>query len=382
MRGQSVKWTAEVKFSDGSPATGFVVFDASPDTGGLTQLGRVELSNGKASVTAALFAPTTHTIKANYNDQGTDRGNVKGSTDQQQQIVQMPPLAVLLKQDPLDTDLLRRAVSSELAPMDMRSLLGAMTQLQKAGTLDTLLEHLESPQRRIGVAYRTVKGEFDASLGQQLRRLSPDDQQAILESVPDDKKADLALNEPLQPDPDSPDAPKPDSDREVTADFFYVIIPRTDHISTTGDKSHDKPGQSLQYQVNLQIKSVTLTWACQVTVFRDSDGKQTFAVQNVMTGGQVSIDVTPAFIKEILEIDVIAQALAGATRQEVKGSMKMVPTVQGAGGAQIQHKFQLPGTNLSFVVGVQVMGGGTKPSGADATGDVTHQWFLGFEGKF
>jgi hypothetical protein len=162
---------------------------------------------------------------------------------------------------------------------------------------------------------------------------------------------------------------KPAAPKEITADFFYAIIPRGDHISTTGDNSYDKPGQGLQFQVNFGIKSVTLTWGVQVSVFRDSGGNQQFAVQNVMTGPQISIDVTPGFIKEILEMDVIAQALAGSTRQEIQKSMKMVPTGQVAAGLQIQHKFALPNTKLSFVIAAQVTGGATGAQGVPATFD-------------
>jgi hypothetical protein len=73
-------------------------------------------------------------------------------------------------------------------------------------------------------------------------------------------------------------------------------------------------------------------------------------VQNILAVPQVSIDVTPAFLKGIVEFDPIAQALVGESRQEVRGSMQLTPTYQLATGLQITKKFQLPGSKIKFVL--------------------------------
>ena len=136
----------------------------------------------------------------------------------------------------------------------------------------------------------------------------------------------------------------------------------------------------MQFNVNVQFKSgVTLTWACQLTVFQDTDGNQTYKVQNILAGPQVAIDATPKFLKGILEIDPIAQALAGHTRQQVGNTMKLVPTAQVALGVQIQHKFNLPGTKMKLVVTGQIAGSVTFPRGAVRTADVTSLVGLGVE---
>jgi hypothetical protein len=176
---------------------------------------------------------------------------------------------------------------------------------------------------------------------------------------------------------------------EVSLDLIWSVVPRTDHVALdpdpsqkkpVGDPSHDKPGGQMQYNVNVQFKNgVTLTWACQLTVFQDSDGNQTYKVQNILAGPQVAIDATPKFLDGILEIDPIAQALAGHTRQQVGNTMKLVPTAQVAVGVQIQHKFKLPGTKMKLVVTGQIAGSVTDPRGAVRTADFTSLLGLGVE---
>ncbi|HEX7501637.1 MAG TPA: hypothetical protein VF524_15245, partial [Polyangia bacterium] len=202
------------------------------------------------------------------------------------------------------------------------------------------------------------------------------------------KLYDAAIAARQRPSDASSDKPASESKIEITFSVSWSVVPRTDHLSLNrdpankkpaGDPSHDKPGQQLQANINFQIKSVTLTWAVQFTLFRDSDGKEKFAVQNIMTGPQATIDVTPKFLKGIVEFDPIAQALIGESRQEVRGSMNLTPTYQLAVGLQITKKFQLPGSKIKFVLSAQVMGSLTDPRGAPATGDVTQNVGLGFE---
>ena len=70
--------------------------------------------------------------------------------------------------------------------------------------------------------------------------------------------------------------------------------------------------------------------------------------------------VTPAFAKEVLEIDFIASALVGASRQQVGNTITLKPTAQFSVGLQIQKKIKLPGkSGIKLVVGVQVSGSGT-----------------------
>jgi hypothetical protein len=83
------------------------VFDAIGGAG-LLQLGRVPLTNGKASVTAALSTETKYTIKANYHDFGEGKLAVTGSHAEVQHEVKFPPVADLLN----DEEALHRLVNA------------------------------------------------------------------------------------------------------------------------------------------------------------------------------------------------------------------------------------------------------------------------------
>jgi hypothetical protein len=202
------------------------------------------------------------------------------------------------------------------------------------------------------------------------------------------KLYDAALAARQKPPDPSSGAPASASHIEITYSVLYVVVARTDHSSLdpdpahnkpAGDPSHDKPGQQLQYNINVQVKAVTLSFSVQFTLFRDSDGSQRYAVQNVQMGPQVAIDVTPAFLKGIVEFDPIAQALVGESRQEVRGSMQLVPTYQLAAGLQITKKFQLPGSKIKFVLSAQATGSLTDPRGVPRTLDVSENFGLGIE---
>jgi hypothetical protein len=183
-----------VTLADGKPAEGFVVFDAIVGTGGLQELGRVPLKDGKASVTVPLSTETKYTIKANFDGWG----DVTASHDEQEHEVVIPPDADIVasinqkvkNNDNLDSEITR------LNKLDMRTLLNVLDQLNKAGTLEKMTVELPD---RVTVAALTVEQRFGSDWRSRLDALSADDRAAIRARTPADVIQEVGLDKPKKP---------------------------------------------------------------------------------------------------------------------------------------------------------------------------------------
>ncbi len=253
-----------------------------------------------------------------------------------------------------DADSLKQDLD-DLSSQDMHLLLDVVADIQSAGQLDELANHLVD-RKRTGIAVQTLAKDFGGDWDKKVAALGEDDRKAILDRVPAG-----TYTAPQGSDND-------DDDDGGPLTLGVMFVPKQLHTTVKGPAAPASDPKTIQVLGQYEIaahkagKKIKFSWfaVAQASFFYDPDTKK--LTSQPMLGAQGTVD---AFIVKLVHMQAYLQMLEGATFEVGKklGKLEAFPplaTTQVAAG--VQAVFNIYGKHLQLVLQAQVSA--TEQSGS------------------
>jgi hypothetical protein len=256
---------------------------------------------------------------------------------------------------------------SELAGMDMPALLEALARLKKAGVMEDVAEYGSRFSNRFGIAFLTVQQDFSDKWQELYPKISEDDQEVILQHVPDDLKQEVTQGGKQQP------AAKPEGNvgwqKQAGAGLQYAAHWTIRKVEKVTKIAKNNP----PYDVTMQVQ-VGANYAGHKENASGPEFQALIQYGYNLTTGQLTVlggaqgALVQSFANGLLQLQEFVQAAGGAAQdfKSVSGTFQLQigiqlllqigPVqigIQGAGGATFQQgsSVDIPGALLFVIQG-------------------------------